>query len=77
MSGEFFVAGCDTAIVLDRVEATFDESAGFVAMPIIVARALSVRARRNDGFGALRKNPLDQGVGVIRLSAITAVASGA
>lgn len=65
MCGEFFIARGDATKMFELIEAPFDQVARLVAMTVIVAGVLAVRARRNDGFGLLGLDPFDQGVRVV------------
>jgi len=67
MGGEFFIPGRHPAELLEPIEEALHQIARLIAMPIVVPKRLAIGPWRNDHFGLLRFDVLDQGIGVITL----------
>ncbi len=67
MSGEFFIARGDASELLELAEEAFHEVVRLVAVSIIVPWCVAIRARRDNGKGALGLDMLDQRIGIIAL----------
>ena len=65
--GEFVVARGDASELFDPCEEAFDQIAILIDVPIEGTRMESIGARRNHGLVLLRRNHLDEGVGVVAL----------
>lgn len=65
MNGKLLIPRGDTTKLFKTIEESLDQVARLVAMPIIIARRVSIRARWNNRFGAAGFNPLYQGIAVI------------
>ena len=65
VSGSFFVTRSDASVVLDAVDESFREVAGFVFSLVPAAFRPTVAARWNDRFGTALANYRDEFVGVI------------
>ena len=64
---EFVIAGRDATELLDATEESLDEVAGFVLLPVELARRESVATWRNDCLGASLGNRIHESVAVVPL----------